>query len=1583
MSIARDERCIEAEESMVDVIDGTAPASVVEHVADCDRCRDLKYEAEQTAAAMASAGADFQPTEGFAERMLALVLEARPDGPQPSLSTSSILPKSTQVPMSGAQPARISRTEAGEPVAPTMAQTIASAPTVLAPLTQGAAPDNNATIITASPTMLGEPVAPEPVGPTVTEEAPKTFVPSHKTVPLAAVLGTDPRAALTPMPPERSHAIPDRIVEATTGRNNTGPAGVSLDTSPSLAPSAGSREVGETLPSAERPVASAVRIEPSRAASAAAKPAGSGNVVSLFRRKGFLAALVGGMAAAAAAGAFLVKRGGVEQPPVASADGSWSGTVLSVARASADGAGGFEVCKETCAPVVAGAAFEPGSTLKTDAKTRARVKLSDETWLAIDRGTEVVLPAGSTRQAKVVKGLVVADIAQVEGAEPAKILLPQGEVEVLGTKVAVTVTDRRAAIEVVRGEVQVTSKSGVKAKVRAGEEATLGDLGEPVVAARSTLSDVLEWSSESQDDVDAPALRGVGELRAKKPGSKEERAGAVRLTKHSVKVRVVDVVARTEVDETFTNTTDEELEGIFRFPLPPGAQIEKLALEVDGKLLEGAFVDRDQGAAIWRGVIQNAAPKTPKPKEEIIWVPGPWRDPALLEWQRGGRFELRIFPIPKKGSRRVVLTYTQAVPQSGGVRRFSYPLAHDSSGSTRIDDFNVDVQVLGHDQTFGVETRGYALTKSDASTGADRFVLNEKNFVPAGDLTLEYALSSKDSELTAWAYDMPAIATTNVAPPLSGAPGASAIDKEKAIKAAAEAKALADDGSPYVALAVRPKLPRFPEGKERLHVIVVDSSRSMVGERFARATRLAASVVREMDRRDEFLVLACDTTCQAMGSSEGRTIPLPLEPSAEAAQQVESFLGSIEPDGGSNLLAAVQAARTAAGSLGGRELRVLYLGDGTPTVGPTKSATIEAGVRHALPVGDGSVIAVALGADADTVSLGAMARGGNGVLVPYVPGQRVAAAAVDVLASAYGSVLSDVEVVLPPGLREVTPKRLDPIPAGGEAFILARMPDGQQVEGNVIVRGRVGNERFEQTYPTKIVASSSAGNAFVPRLFAAAKIAELEQLGLADDREKVVALSKQFNVASRHTSLLVLESEAMFKAFGLDKNGIATVFTGEHQATSSSSDAENELGAGEDALASEEAGDFDRSKDEKKSRDVGFPDADKATMPGGSVGSGGKGGGFGPSATASAGAPPAPMEAPMAKAPAQKPSIAADDPFDPSWGRRQPTTPARPRPMIPMKKVFDRKASFSSEKLLATEVAKLLVDAETALKLSPESRDKTVLLYKALMASGRVGEALELASKWSNKDALDPDALIARADLAAMNGDRERALRILSGLADVRPSDKSMQKRLATVFTQMGAPDLACQHQIALADLDAKDTSAVAAALRCSQDQGLSNLGQTLLASAPSKDKDKIENIARSLKPSELPALLGDLRVTATWTAPVDLDLAIIDKNGKRLSWLGSAAPNLTVRAKDATSTSTETLSLSGMPSGNFMVEVVRAKSSASSGPITGELTFTLPGGETRKVPFTVTNQRAEVGSLRVFFTSRLVPLSGGPGGWR
>ena len=88
-------------------------------------------------------------------------------------------------------------------------------------------------------------------------------------------------------------------------------------------------------------------------------------------------------------------------------------------------------------------------------------------------------------------------------------------------------------------------------------------------------------------------------------------------------------------------------------------------------------------------------------------------------------------------------------------------------------------------------------------------------------------------------------------------------------------------------------------------------------------------------------------------------------------------------------------------------------------------------------------------------------------------------AALDVLASAYGSVLSDVTVELPAGLAELTPSRIDPVPAGGESFVFARMTSGVRASGDVVVRGRVGNESFEQRYPLDVSASTIAGNACV------------------------------------------------------------------------------------------------------------------------------------------------------------------------------------------------------------------------------------------------------------------------------------------------------------------------------------------------------------------------------------------------------------------------------------------------------------------------------------------------------------------------
>ncbi len=1546
--------CAEVEENLTSILDGTASARLFDHAAECDACRDLRHEADGVGERVAASGADFRAPEGFAERLLAKLDEARPSGPlnRPSATQTSI---AEPAPRSGAT---VSSTKvavsSGERAATSASKTAISvideAKTTFDPLAAAKAEAEGASEPLDAKTTF-DPLAAAKAG--ENEHHVRGDLPPNP--PGEPIHHTQPSAQSSPSIKEIKETIAAEPAHAKPESTHA-PEQVEASTHHEPAPS---KAAGETA-----------------IASPTAAPEGESNVVPIHKplakkpSAGKRTWLIGGAIAATlavAAGAMMFVKGKGPGPLSVLADDPWSGSIAKVSRASADKSGGFELCdtKGACAPAAEGGAVKAGSVLRTDARTRAHVTLADGTVMALDRATEIEIASGKDRVAKLRKGTIVTDVAHVDG-KTAKVTFPRGEVEVLGTKLSVSASDERASVEVARGLVRVTGSNGKSVDVRAGEEATIVGSSDPVVASTSSLADVMEWSDQKPEEVDSPTLRGIGELRARKPGQTKEKDQAVKLTKHSVKVRVVDVVARTEIDETFTNETDEELEGIYRFPLPPGAQIERLALEVDGKLMEGAFVDRDRGAAIWRGVIQNAAPKAPKPREEIVWVPGPWRDPALLEWQRGGRFELRIFPIPKKGSRRVVLAYTQLVEQSGGTRRYSYPLAHDASGTTKIDAFDMDVQVLGADKTSGMNARGYEL----ASAGDDRRTFHANGFVPAGDLNIEYSLPNRDKEVTAWAYEAPPAA----APEAPAQKPTKPLSKEEQAGLDA-AKAIAQDASPYVALAIRPKLPRWQEAKERTHVIVVDSSRSMFGERFARASRLASSMVREMDRRDSFLILACDTTCKPMTDEAGGA-PKPEAPGAAASAKVDKFLGAIEPDGGSDLAAAMSAARALAGVVDNKELRVIYLGDGTPSVGPTKPSHIEAAVKSALfnagRAFDTQVIAVALGSDADTTSLKALARGGGGVLVPYTPGQKVSTAAIEVLSAAYGVALRDIEVELPSGLTQVTPAQIDPVRAGGETILVARM-SGREIKGTLKLKGKVANERFEQSYPVELVASQSSGNAFVPRLYAAAKIAELERVGGEGAKPMAIELSKRFAVASRFTSLLVLESEAMFKAFGLDQNKNASAFTGEVGADSRSTGVE---GGGEAPEEEAKAGDKDMGA---MRADAPVSKGKKSTRSFDGDGDGAGLGGFA--------GPPMATAVPMAPAPAPKPSMVSGDPFadDLRSPAKQPA--ARPRDwnggggggwrgrrrLVPMRRVFDRNVSFDAQNTFLSQNIAKIAAAEAKLSATPDSRDKTVELYSLYATSGRLGEAQELTAKWSGRDALDPDALTARADLAARQGDRARAIRILSGLTDVRPNDRAIQTRLAELHEAAGNRALACEHRVALADIASNEAKLIADAVSCARAQGFGDLASVVLLDAGEKVRQEVDKILANAQIKADKPMLGDVQITGEWTGGTDVDIALVDNKGARTSWLGSPL-KVGIASRDAASTQRESLAISNLPQGSYVIEVSRASGGDSGSPVRGELTIRT-GNETRKVPFNLTGARAEAGTVKIFFTSRLVPF--------
>jgi tetratricopeptide (TPR) repeat protein len=357
---------------------------------------------------------------------------------------------------------------------------------------------------------------------------------------------------------------------------------------------------------------------------------------------------------------------------------------------------------------------------------------------------------------------------------------------------------------------------------------------------------------------------------------------------------------------------------------------------------------------------------------------------------------------------------------------------------------------------------------------------------------------------------------------------------------------------------------------------------------------------------------------------------------------------------------------------------------------------------------------------------------------------------------------------------------------------------------------------------------------------------------------------------------------------------------------------------------------------------------------------------------------PGDFEAPASRpAPSPAKKSRSWDSFDDdvSRGRRR---------MVPMRRIFERQGGFEAINTLAKQNATKLVVAESALATTPDSRDKTVELYALYATSGRVGEAQELTAKWSGRDALDPDALMARADLAARQGERERAIRILGGLADVRPGDRAAQTRLAELHDAAGNQALACEHRIALATLAMSDAKLVADAIRCTRAQGMVDLASQLRLDASEKARESIDRLlaASPASPalSAAAPLRGDIQISADWTGGVDLDVALIDAQGRRISWLGSPI-KAGVTSRDATSSRSEAIALSNLPAGSYVVEISRASGADASAFAQGTVTLRLVN-ETRRIPFTLSGPRAEIGTARVFFTSRLVPVDGF-GRWR
>ena len=747
-------------------------------------------------------------------------------------------------------------------------------------------------------------------------------------------------------------------------------------------------------------------------------------------------------------------------------------------RVSACGASG------TCRDLAVGDAIEPGR-LVVEGGTKARIAVGGMR-LALSQESELVL----------------GDSWSIEEGEVAIDVDPDSEASLRvgdhllsfakGRPSSVTVSrsSERATVVVHRGKLDIeridrgTLATGERLTLSRGQSAELVEERAVARYEPSALSPIALREGGELPVAEQVAVRGLGRMTARRPGTEAVIQGVV-LAKHDVSVVIRDGVATTTIEEVFENETNEVLEGRFVFPMPAAASISDLVLWVGDTPTSAEMVEKRRAATIFKGIVDD----TVRP-----------RDPALLEWAGGREVSLKIFPIAAKGSRRVRFTFEEPVNDLGGRGRFVVPLSAGADRATRIKDFSLRVRVEGA-AVSDVATPRYA-TRVDTGAAASEVSFSAQGFAPSSDFVLTYRNDAAEPAVMVTEPASACVGDRRVCPPI--------------LEGASVVRTLL--GADVAGKSEEGELPAAIEGDR---VIIVDKSASQTPETLATQVALARRVLTSLDAGERFAILACDSACETYpGDGLAAT-------SAALVDGASEWLSKLVPSGSSDLSGALRQglARLEPSQAG----QLVVLSDGVPSAGELRVDDI---VDRVLPQATGVDLRfVGAGRNVDELSLRALARGLGGTFDALDSSADTETAVTAIALSLAQPVLRDIEVDLPSGVALAidapTSLRL------GDELRLATVADPDfDAGGELIVRGTLGGESYEQRSP---LSRYEGPHGFASRSVARAQIDGLEMLGSKGSDELVVDLSRRFFVMSRQTSLLVLENDEMFRAFGIER----------------------------------------------------------------------------------------------------------------------------------------------------------------------------------------------------------------------------------------------------------------------------------------------------------------------------------------------------------------------------------------------------------------------------------------------------------------
>jgi Ca-activated chloride channel family protein len=541
---------------------------------------------------------------------------------------------------------------------------------------------------------------------------------------------------------------------------------------------------------------------------------------------------------------------------------------------------------------------------------------------------------------------------------------------------------------------------------------------------------------------------------------------------HRVTVAIEDQVAVTTVEQSFRNHTDRALEATYVFPVPRGASVDRFTMWVDGKETGGELLDAKKASQVYTDIVRRT------------------QDPGILEYLGNDLMRMKVFPVPPKGDQKVKVSFKSVCQRDAGVVEYVYPLKTDGKSTRTLEDFSVRLTLKSQKPIQNVYSPTHAIQVKRNGDRAAEIVFERDQALLDKDFQLFYGVGDADIGLTPLLYK-----------PVT-----------------------AEDG--YFMLLVSPQVEASKVRVPRDLVLVLDTSSSMSELKMGQAKKALKYCLGQLQPGDRFGVIKFSTSVVKF-----RDQLVPAD--KDYLERANKWVDDLRASGGTAIWPALDDALGMRTNDAGRPFTVVFFTDGMPTVDETNPDKIVKNVA-AKNSAQTRIFTFGVGDDVNAAMLDQLADTTRAVSTYVRPAEDIEAKVTSLYAKISHPVLTDVRIATGEGvkLHEIYPPKLPDLFHGTQLVVIGRYTG----DGHTAVRlsGMVGHEKkefvYEMTFPEKTVATT--GKDFVEPLWARRKVGYLLDQIRANGEQKelvqeVVALAKQYGIATPYTSYLVVPDGPM------------------------------------------------------------------------------------------------------------------------------------------------------------------------------------------------------------------------------------------------------------------------------------------------------------------------------------------------------------------------------------------------------------------------------------------------------------------------